>query len=1029
MVIPLIVRSAYSFHRGTVQPAALAGKARSAGFPALALTDRNGLYGLPVFLSACSSAGILPIIGTELVYEGDRAVLIARTKDGFSVLTRLLTAMKEQTQGAGTAFAPEKSQKPIPAPVWDARAAVLGCLSCPRQAESIFILSDDMRLLAMVPHENASVYALLTPGNKASWRRLLQLGIPPVYSPEISFLRPEERDTQRLLCAIGRQTTVHAIQESELDPAGTVWDMALKPDPAVPVQALEANHWIAGQALHKPFDGFVFPRFQGRSSEGSASELLKNLVMEGAERRYGRITPQILDRISYELSLIEQKGFSDYFLVVKDIVSKASRICGRGSAAASIVSYCLGITDVDPIAHGLYFDRFLNPGREDPPDIDVDFAWDERDALLASVVSTYGEEHAARVANHLCFRFRSALRETARAYGIPDEETTAFERAMRVNKAEALAHADSVWQTILAKAESLTGLPRFLGAHSGGMIIVPDTLADHVPLEKTGNGIRVIAWDKDGAEDAGLVKIDLLGNRSLAVVRDALANIQANGIQFDTANWHPIDDPKTVDLLSRGDTMGVFYVESPAMRQLQKKTGKGDFNHLVIHSSIIRPAANRFINEYIDRLHGKPWESLHPLLGELFAETYGILCYQEDVSKAAIALAGFSSSEADGIRKVLSKKDAAARLETYRARFFEGAIRKGVAPEVIDAVWDMIVSFSGYSFVKAHSASYAMLSFQSAYLRAHFPAEFMAAVLSNHGGFYSTLAYVSEARRMGIRVLPPDVNASGLRCAGKSAPEKPEIRFGLAMIASLDEKTAQAIVEDRQHSGPYRSVTDFARRVRLSRTDAESLVGSGALDHVEPEPKARSRILLDLLLACSEREHSTSDGDLFGLGHRELRKSSNPAAPHQSTQAQLPKKYFEAEMRYLGTTLAIHPLMLWPKLFYQQRTRAAELAHLAGKKVRLLVWPITSKQVLTSSEELMEFVSFEDETGLIEAVLFPDGYRAYRHLLFEERPLWVSGEVQLDRGAAILVIESITLPEVPLDKNHKSIKIGYGYPI
>lgn len=1010
MVIPLIVRSSYSFHRGPVQPARLVERAQSAGLPALALTDRNGLYGLPVFLSACKSAGILPIIGTELVYEGGRAILIARSKQGFSVLTRLLTAMKEQVQGPEVAFALEKGQKPIPASRWDARSAILGYLACPQQAESIVVLSDDLCLLSRFPGNATSGYALLTQNNKAIWQRLFQLGIPLAYSPEISFLSPEERDTQRLLCAIGRQTTVQAIQDSELDPVSMVWDMALKPDPVVPNQALEANRWIAEQSLHKPFDGFVFPRFRDFNTEDSAPELLKKLVMKGAERRYEQITPQILDRINYELSLIEQKGFSDYFLVVKDIVSKASRICGRGSAAASIVSYCLGITDVDPIAHGLYFDRFLNPGREDPPDIDVDFAWDERDALLDSVVSIYGEEHAARVANHVCFRFRSALRETARAYGIPDEETSAFERAMRVSKAEAITHADSVWRTILAKAEPLIGLPRFLGAHSGGMIIVPDSLADHVPLERTGNGIRVIAWDKDGAEDAGLVKIDLLGNRSLAVARDALANIQANGVHFNTTNWHPIDDQKTVDLLSRGDTMGVFYVESPAMRQLQKKTSKGDFKHLVIHSSIIRPAANRFINEYIDRLHGKPWKPLHPLLGELFAETYGILCYQEDVSKVAIALAGFSSSEADGLRKVLSKKDVATRLEAYRTRFFEGATHKGVAPEVIDAVWDMIVSFSGYSFVKAHSASYAMLSFQSAYLRAHFPAEFMAAVLSNHGGFYSTLAYVSEARRMGIRVLPPDVNASGLRCVGNSAPDKMEICFGLAMIANLDEKTAHAIIDERNRGGSYRSIDDFTRRVSFSRTDAESLVGSGALDHIEPEPQTRSRILLKLLLACSEREHSTTTGELFGGSYSESQKPSNPAIVHQSKQTQLPKKQFESEMRYLGTTLAIHPLMLWPKLFQQPRTKAIDLDRLIGKKVRLLAWPITSKQVLTSTEELMEFISFEDETGLIETVLFPESYRTYRHLLFQEQPLWVTGEVQLDKGAIMLIIASITLP-------------------
>ncbi|HEY9053978.1 MAG TPA: DNA polymerase III subunit alpha, partial [Rectinemataceae bacterium] len=504
-------------------------------------------------------------------------------------------------------------------------------------------------------------------------------------------------------------------------------------------------------------------------------------MLEGALRRYGHCGGEVATRIDYEMSLIVGKGFCDYFLIVRDIVRRASRVCGRGSAAASIVSYCLGITDVDPVRHNLYFDRFLNPGRKDPPDIDIDFAWDERDGILEELVRAYGSESVARVANHNCFREKSALRETARAFGMPDGEISEFERSLRVDREEALARADDAWRRILALAERIVGFPRHLGAHSGGMIIVPDRVDRYAPVEETGTGIRVISWDKEGAEQAGLVKIDLLGNRSLAVVRDAVASLAARGIRLDVGSWKPIDDEPTVELLSRGDTMGVFYVESPAMRLLQKKTGKGDFEHLVIHSSIIRPAANSFINEYIDRLKGKPWKALHPLLEGLFDESYGILCYQEDVSKAAIALAGFSSAEADSLRKILAKKDADTRLQEHWPAFESGARARGADPATIQAVWDMMRSFSGYSFVKAHSASYAMLSFQSAYLRAHHPAEFMAAVMSNHGGFYSPLAYASEARRMGLSLLPPDVNESSWACRG----EGKTIRFGFCMVSSL----------------------------------------------------------------------------------------------------------------------------------------------------------------------------------------------------------------------------------------------------
>jgi DNA polymerase-3 subunit alpha/error-prone DNA polymerase len=986
MIVPLVVRSSYSFLRGMASPALLAAAAKKAGLSRLGLSDRNGVYGVPTFVEECRRQGIEPIPGVEMSWKGGRCVLIPRDRVGFSMITRMLT---------------EEASHPSK----DGKAAVLSLLALPGASDSLFALTDDAALLARAP-----VYALATNCNASSWSRLAASGREPVYSPEVSFLDASGREVQRLLLAIGRTCSIHEVSDDELDPPGALWNEALLGPPSGGpgnwlARACDNNARVAAEALHTPFSGLSFPRYKEGSLEESQG-LLRALVREGAHRRYGTVEGKVGARIDYELGLIGQKGFSDYFLVVRDIVGRASRICGRGSAAASIVSYCLGITEVDPIRHDLYFERFLNPGRTDPPDIDVDFAWDERDDLLADVIASYGPAHAARVANHNCFRSRSALRETARAFGMPDTEIAAFERSLKVNKEATLESADSEWKKIAALASSIIGLPRHLGAHSGGLIIVPDDLADHVPIEETGNGIRVIAWDKDGAEEAGLVKIDLLGNRSLAVVRDAMANLIENGRGFDIDRWRPVDDEATVSLLARGDTMGVFYVESPAMRVLQTKTRRGDFAHLVIHSSIIRPAANRYINEYVDRLEGKPWKSLHPLLEGLFDESCGILCYQEDVSKAAIALAGFSAAEADGIRKILSKKDADARLHEYWGSFRDGARGKGVDDETIIAVWDMIKSFSGYSFVKAHSASYAMLSFQSAYLRAHFPAEFMAAVMSNHGGYYSTLAYASESRRMGLVLLPPDVNASESRCRGRER----EIRFGLGMIGSLSTKTALFILDERKRAGPYLSIEDFARRVPFERSDAEALVGSGALDSLTAQAPGRSGALMTLLSTCAAREGSNSfEPELFAeeaLGAVASRRAAGqPAAALPAGPS--PRRRGESEMKYLGTTLAVHPLSLWPSVFKTQRIRARDLARHIGSRITLLGWPITAKPVLTSSEEPMEFVSLEDETAIFEGVLFPDSYAKYRHLLFDEGPLWVEGLVECDRGAVTLTIERI----------------------
>lgn len=1003
MLVPLIVRSSYSLQRGVVQPSEWAAAAKAAGLTRLALTDRNGLYGVPTFMEACGKAGLSPLCGLELVYAGGRCVFIPRKKPGFSLLTRLLT---------------ERSADPAG---FDARAAVAKALGGNNRGE-LFILTDDEVILAAIPPQEA-LFALATPCNKTKWRRLAASGHQALASPELSFLERGQREIQRLLLAIGGNCAIHDIGDGLLDPPEALWSSAslgeannaaapwaAAPWAASPALApwleiaFEANGFVAREALDEPFSGFVFPRFgmgrpAGRDAapdlHRSSSALLRALVIEGAARRYPLVTDEVRKRIDYELDLIESKGFSDYFLVVRDIARRASRICGRGSAAASIVAYCLGITEVDPIRHSLYFERFLNPGRKDPPDIDVDFAWDERDALFDEVIEAYGPEHAARVANHNCFRSRSALRETARAFGMPDAEISAFERSLKVDSDGTFSSADPAWKVVAKRASSIVGLPRHLGTHSGGLIIVPDLLADHAPIETTGSGIRVIAWDKEGAELAGLVKIDLLGNRSLAVVRDAIADIRGSGRSFDTDTWRPIDDPDTIALLSRGDTMGVFYVESPAMRLLQIKTGKGDFGHLVIHSSIIRPAANRYIDEYVDRLNGKSWSSFHPLLKGLFDESYGILCYQEDVSKAAIALAGFSAAEADGIRKILSKKDAETRLQEYRGPFFAGARARGVDEASIEAVWAMICSFSGYSFVKAHSASYAMLSFQSAYLRAHFPAEFMAAVLSNHGGFYSTLAYASESRRMGLALFPPDVNESGWRCAGG----KGVIRFGFCMVVSLNAGVAETIPRERERRGAYRSVEDFARRVGFERTDAEALVGSGAFDSLLGGSK-RSDALMTLLSMCAAREGGAAGAprELFELEVRD---------PVQGEGRGAGRKRRAAELKYLGTTLDSHPLELWPRALAQPRTRAADLRRMAGRRVLLLGWPITAKPVLTATEEPMEFVSFEDETAIFEAVLFPEAFRKFRHLLFEEHPLWIRGLVENNRGATTLTIEEM----------------------
>lgn len=965
--------SSYSLLYGVRPVGEMVKEAASLGYGALALTDINNLYGVHDFLEACRVHGVRPIIGAELRAEGGRAVFLAKSREGFSNLTRLIS---------------ERMMEPD----FDLARALVAASS------HAVILSDAPELLEAINGSVPELYAMLTPRSRGIALFAKRRGVAVAGLAEACFLEPGDYHLHRVLRAVARRTGLSAISDEDCVSKNSLFIPAHEAEAMLGdfPDSLDNSRRIADSIEQfKIFNGFVFPSF--RTGGASHREALRRAAYSGAEARYGELSESVVERLDYELAVIDEKGFSSYFLAVADIVRRSSLTCGRGSAAASIVAYCLGITNVDPIRHHLYFERFLNPQRIDPPDIDVDFAWDERDALFEEVTREYGEDHCARVCNMVHFRERSALRETARAYGIPEEEISDFEkRLLRESIANARGAIDATWREIMMTARRIIGLPRHLSVHVGGLVMTPEPVNRYAPVERAPGGARLLTWDKDGTEMAGLVKIDLLGNRSLAVVRDALLNLRENGIHIDPLRWDPLEDKTTIELLARGDTMGVFYVESPAMRQLQKKTKRGDFEHLVIHSSIIRPAANRFIAEYVERLRGKPYVPLHPRLEHILAETYGIMCYQEDVSKTAVALAGFSDADADGLRKILTKKNRETRLAQYREQFLEGSRRNGVEEQVIEDIWAMILSFDGYSFCKAHSASYAMVSFQSAFLRAHYPAEFMAAVLSNGGGYYSASAYVSESRRMGLTVLHPDVNRSRIRYRG----EDRSVLVGLMAVGELRRDTAEAIVREREAHGAFRSIGDLAGRVTLHEKDAEALVSCGALDSLAGgDGRAQQlRVLLRMLNRNSAGE-SLVQPRLF---------TGEERAPLALAVREKPMELLEQEYKRLGFLCAMHPLALWEKeIAGTARVKANRLSRCLGKTISLVGWPVAQKEILTADGNPMEFVSFEDETALYETVLFPEAYRSFNPRLGDKKPFLVKGSVENDQGALYVNVKEL----------------------
>ena len=997
-MFPLRVHSHYSLMRGTASPSSLCRLAKRSGYPGLALTDRDNLYGLWPFLRACKEMGLRPIIGADITDPcsvGSVTALVCND-DGYVNLCRLITRRHVSDH-------------------FDLMAEI------PQLSKGLFFLCGDMRLLEQWQAAKVQVAADLGPRPTQHGSELRQLakriGIKAVVTPDSYVANEDEYEVHRLLRVIKGNSTFSGLDQKDTEVGrhslapGQVYKKRFEMWPGV----VEASKEIAEQCEFRgPDFGVVMPPWRDAGPE-DAGQILRRDSYEGACLRYGEDLPEnVVERLEHELAIIDSMGFSTYFLVVRDIVHRGAkgddreprRICGRGSGAASLVAYCLKITNVCPVKHNLYFERFLNTERADPPDIDVDFAWDERAQVLKEVFRDYGDR-VAMVSNMVCFKLRMAIRETAKAFGLPGAEIAQMTgRICRMLERQDLGSYNNPnrdllfegrsfgepWPEIMRLAEKIVGVPRYLSVHPGGVVITPQPIADYVPLELANTGVRIIQWEKNATEEAGLVKIDLLGNRSLGVIRDCLISVRKDGLEFDEGAWRPEEDELTKANVAKGETMGCFYIESPAMRLLQEKAANGEFDQLVIQSSIIRPAANEFIREYIRRLHGGSYQPLHEKVEDILGETFGLMVYQEDVSRVAVALAGFSHGRANGLRKVLSKKERSLRLSDYKAEFYKGCVENGISLKHIDAIWSMMMSFAGYSFCKPHSASYAMVSYQAAYLKSHFPAKFMAAVISNQGGYYSTFAYVSEAKRMGLKILAPDVNLSSINWQG----EDKAIRVGLMAVKGVSLRTIEKIVLGRKH-GLYSSCSDFFRRNQAADDEARALILAGAMDCIS---KGANRPELLYQLAVFRR--TMSRGRTQTMFIAEL--PDPPKLPPQSRRESMRNQY-----RTLGFLCEFHPIIFHQRQGGGIQVKACELLRHKGRRIGFVGWLLCGKLISTRTGELMEFLTFEDETGQVQATFFPQKYHQFKHILIGERAYLLLGIVEEDYGAVTLTVDSVRL--------------------
>jgi error-prone DNA polymerase len=994
---PIHCRSHYSLLQGLASPGELCEEAAALGAGAVGIADINSFYGLLRFAVEASRRGLKALYGVAVHRRGKHlCTLFCRNGRGFARANEIIGGLL-----ASEDYDPVEE---LCSGGWRGLAVVV------RDAGALQRLAAGARTRG-----EEELYAGLVYGYPYDGMRRLakSLGLPLFAFNDAVYLEEERRGLFGVVRAIGENRLV-----STLPPDGGLG---------------EAEKLVGAERMRRFFSGvpeamenaarfvreaegfslprsFVFPSFRGLSEE-RAFDVLRRLCLRGLERRYGRsYGPGVSERLEYELSIIRRKGFSSYFLVVNDVVRRFPRTCGRGSSAASLVSYALGITHVDPLAHNLFFERFLNEERTDPPDIDVDFPWDEREQALEYVFRRYSGR-VGMVADHVTFGPRSALREAARVLGYEKDMQDRFERLRRRGETGSLP------DILRQSARLLYGMPRHIGTHPGGVVITPGPITDYTHVQTSPMGRPVIAWEKDGTEDAGLVKIDLLGNRSLGVLRDCLAEINGTyGTRIEWESFNPLGNLATRRLIEEGKTLGVFYVESPATRQLLQKMGTGDYEHLVAASSIIRPAANRYINEYVRRLRGGAYRRLPEPMGQVLEETCGIMVYQEDVSRIAVAAAGFGHGEADGLRKVLSKKDRSVRLPAFRRKFIEGGERRGFSAELLEELWNGILSFDGYSFCKPHSASYALLSYRLAWVKRHFPLVFFTSVLNNGGGFYSPQVYVNETRRHGFAVLGPDVNESELLYSVDYA--RAGLRVGLARMRDLDRHTAERIVETRRAEGAFSDALDFLRRVRPDAASLRSLIRSGSLDSISCGYTRPQLFWLSY--------HRAKSRGLFGL----------PPVPEEIGDYPPPEKLRD-EVRFTGLFLRSHPLEIFfprislfagppdgtgsdtggPKTPGKPAAGTSDgppplidsrrLPSFVGREVRIAGYLVTEKEVRTKDRREMSFVSFEDAYGIFETVLFPEAYGELGRILEDAVVFLLEGSVEREWGALQLVVRNL----------------------
>ncbi len=1051
----LHVHTEYSLLDGMCRIPRLVARAKELGMDSLAITDHGAMYGVIDFYVAAREAGIKPIIGCEVYVArtdrhsrepGDRdsyhLTLLARNKQGYHNLLQLVT----RSHLEGYYYRPRVDRELLTLH-HDGLIALSGC---PQGEVPRLILegrADEAAAVASWYRELFSDYYLELlrhpiPDLEQINRELVslsgRLGIPPVATFDVHYVNKADAAAHDLLLCV--QTNNSVQNEKRLKMAGDYFYLR-SPEEAAELfadlpEAVENAQRIADSChLELEFGELHLPRVslpEGRT----ADDLLSELCWQGVEKHYGEPSPEVNERLSRELDVIKKTRFADYFLVVWDIISfarkQAIHFGVRGSAAASVVLYCLNITDIDPLEYGLVFERFLNIERREMPDIDLDFQDDRRDEVLAYVNQKYGTDHVAQIITFGTLGARAAVRDTGRALGmpygqadrvarlIPQELTITLDRALgESSELGDLYQQDEEVHRLVDSARKLEGLVRHASTHAAGVVISEDPLTEYVPLQlvsKGNNQAVMTQFHMENIARLGLLKMDFLGLSNLTILAKATDILKQNrGIAVDLQHI-PLDDDRAFHLLAAGETKGIFQLESSGMRRYLQELKPGKFADISAMVALYRPGPMEQIHTFIKAKQGlSPVHYPHPALEEILKETYGVIIYQEQVMFIAQALAGYSLGQADIFRKAMGKKIPKV-MKKEEKTFIAGAADKGIPTELAKEVFSLIEPFAGYAFNKAHSVSYAFIAYRGAYLKANYPTEYMTAYLNTYWDNMDKIRLaVAECRRMGILVLLPDINRSQSGFAidtNGQLPAAPDsdngkgnlaIRFGLAAIKNVGHAPVEAILSARGDGGVFQSVEDFCHRVDLrniNRKVLESLIRAGAFDSLGERGVLLASVGRMLSISQAEQRMKESGQVSMFAGWSQATPPSVPASKAQQDEDESAKQKLDWERELLGVYFSRHPLdSLGPELASAVTASCAEIApEMAGGVVLIGGMVSAVRQAYTRDRRPFVVATLEDLDGDIEVIVWPEVYESGRELWEEGNVLLVKGLVKVREG-------------------------------